>query len=80
MQLIICGSSAFELANETNDPLTGRKWEYKLYPIVEKSGTLTGYEFKWNKKAKVNIPNSFLNTYKAEVNVIHRGNFRIFVK
>ena len=33
IQLFISGSSAFELANEMNEPLTGRKWEYILYPI-----------------------------------------------
>lgn len=33
VQLIISGSSAFELANKVNEPLTGRKWEYKLYPL-----------------------------------------------
>lgn len=33
VQLIVTGSSAFELNNATNEPLTGRKWEYKLYPI-----------------------------------------------
>lgn len=33
VQLIATGSSAFELANHLNEPLTGRKWEYKLYPI-----------------------------------------------
>lgn len=27
------GSSAFELANKINEPLTGRKWEYQLYPL-----------------------------------------------
>lgn len=33
VQLIVTGSSAFELANKLNEPLTGRKWEYKMYPI-----------------------------------------------
>lgn len=33
VQLIVSGSSAFELRNEMNEPLTGRKWEYQLYPI-----------------------------------------------
>ncbi len=33
VQLIATGSSAFELANKINEPLTGRKWEYKLYPL-----------------------------------------------
>jgi hypothetical protein len=32
-QLFVSGSSAFELNNQTSEPLTGRKWEYKLYPI-----------------------------------------------
>ncbi len=33
-QLIATGSSSFELANKINEPLTGRKWEYKLYPLA----------------------------------------------
>lgn len=31
--LLVSGSSALELASEINEPLTGRKWEYMLYPI-----------------------------------------------
>ena len=33
IQLIATGSSAFELANQINEPLTGRKWEYQLFPL-----------------------------------------------
>ena len=33
VQLVATGSSSFELANRLNEPLTGRKWEYKLYPL-----------------------------------------------
>ena len=33
VQLIVSGSSAFELNNRLNEPLTGRKWEYQLFPI-----------------------------------------------
>lgn len=33
VQLVVTGSSSFEIANEINEPLTGRKWEYFLYPI-----------------------------------------------
>jgi len=33
VQLIATGSSSFELANKVNEPLTGRKWEYKMYPL-----------------------------------------------
>lgn len=33
VQLIVSGSSALEIRDKTNEPLTGRKWEYHLYPI-----------------------------------------------
>lgn len=33
IQVIASGSSAFELRNSLNEPLTGRKFEYKLFPI-----------------------------------------------
>jgi len=32
-QLVVTGSSAFDLANKLNEPLTGRKWEYQLFPL-----------------------------------------------
>lgn len=34
VQLIATGSSSFELANKVNEPLTGRKWEYQMYPLT----------------------------------------------
>lgn len=33
IQLVASGSSAFELANQINEPLTGRKWHFNLFPI-----------------------------------------------
>lgn len=33
VQVIASGSSAFELRNSLNEPLTGRKFEYQLFPI-----------------------------------------------
>ncbi|MCG8328706.1 MAG: ATP-binding protein [Chitinophagales bacterium] len=33
IQLWISGSSSFSLFNELNEPLTGRKWEYEMFPI-----------------------------------------------
>lgn len=36
VQVIATGSSAFELRNRLNEPLTGRKYEYRLYPISTK--------------------------------------------
>lgn len=33
VQLFVSGSSFFDLSNELNEPLTGRKWEYELFPV-----------------------------------------------
>jgi len=33
VQVIATGSSSFEMANQMNEPLTGRKFEYKMFPI-----------------------------------------------
>lgn len=33
VQVIASGSSAFELSDRVNEPLTGRKWEYQLCPF-----------------------------------------------
>jgi len=33
VKVIATGSSAFELANRINEPMTGRKWEYILLPL-----------------------------------------------
>ena len=33
VQVVATGSSAFELHNRLNEPLTGRKFEYQMYPI-----------------------------------------------
>jgi predicted AAA+ superfamily ATPase len=34
VQVIATGSSSFELASKVNEPLTGRKREFKLYPLT----------------------------------------------
>lgn len=34
VQIIATGSSSFELTNRLNEPLTGRKWEYKMFPLA----------------------------------------------
>ncbi len=45
VQVIATGSSAFELSSQVNEPLTGRKYEFMLYPLsfaemVEEHGLL----------------------------------------
>lgn len=46
VQILATGSSAFELQNSLNEPLTGRKFEYHLFPIstqelMDSKGLLT---------------------------------------
>lgn len=46
VQVIATGSSAFELSSQVNEPLTGRKYEYMLFPLsfdemVQHHGLLT---------------------------------------
>ena len=45
-QLIVTGSSSFDLANEINEPLTGRKYEFHLHPfsLNEIAGSLSPFE------------------------------------
>ncbi len=69
VQLIATGSSAFELANKVNEPLTGRKWEYRLFPVsfdemVKHHGLL---------EEKRLIPHRLLYGYYPDV-VNHQGN------
>lgn len=33
VQVIVSGSSAFDIDNETQEPLTGRKFEFQMYPV-----------------------------------------------
>ena len=33
VQAVITGSSSFTLANSVEEPLTGRKFEYRLFPL-----------------------------------------------
>ena len=42
IQFIITGSSSLNIADKTQEPLTGRKWEYFLYPIS--SAELMNYQ------------------------------------
>jgi len=36
IQLLVTGSSSLDLANEINEPLTGRKFEYNMFPFSAK--------------------------------------------
>lgn len=34
VRVVVSGSSALEIASEINEPLTGRKWEFNLFPFT----------------------------------------------
>lgn len=55
------------------------KQQQEIDYLEESDGKISGFEFKWNPKAKVNIPSSFVKNYNAEVTVISKENFRGFV-
>lgn len=46
IQIIATGSSSFDLANEINEPLTGRALEFVLYPLSVMEVFENGLEFK----------------------------------
>lgn len=55
------------------------KQQQEIDFVEEKNGQISGFEFKWNYK-KSRFPQNFIDTYKAEGQMIHRNNFREFVK
>lgn len=68
VQVIATGSSAFEIKNKTNEPLTGRKWEYHLFPLsfsemVAHHGLI---------EEKRMVPHRMVYGYYPEV-VVHSG-------
>ncbi|MBG47749.1 MAG: ATPase [Pseudozobellia sp.] len=55
------------------------KQQQEIDYVEEDSGEIIGYEFKWNPKAKAKFPKTFKETYDAEINVVHKINFREFI-
>lgn len=48
--------------------------------LEEKNGKLSAFEFKWNPKAKVKQPRSFLEAYpNSSFEVIHKDNYMDFL-
>lgn len=75
VQLFVSGSSSFELGNVLNEPLTGRKWEYELFPISwEEYEKNTGY-----LKSEQQLENRLLYGLYPEV-INNQGNERETLK
>lgn len=75
VQLFVSGSSSFDLGNALNEPLTGRKWEYELFPISWEE-----YENKIGLvKAEQQVENRLLYGLYPEV-INNQGNERETLK
>lgn len=55
------------------------KQQQEIDFVENVGGKITGYEFKWNPTAKVKTPNSFINSYNADFQIISSDNFREFL-
>jgi uncharacterized protein len=55
------------------------KQQQEIDYLEETDGKITGFEFKWNSKAKIKTPVNFVKTYNADIEVISRENFKEFV-
>ena len=75
VQVFVSGSSSFDLGNQLNEPLTGRKWEYELFPINwEEYENTIGFV-----KAEQQVENRLLYGFYPEV-LNNPGNERVILK
>lgn len=71
IQIVATGSSSFDLANKIQEPMTGRKYEYKLYPFSFDELAQHSNAFEEYKQ----LPNRLLFGSYPDV-VLHEGNQR----
>ena len=79
IQIIATGSSALELANEINEPLTGRKREYHLYPfstaeMVANSSVLQETRLLEQRMIYGFYPDIVNSPAEAQANLLDLGN------
>jgi uncharacterized protein len=55
------------------------KQQQEIDYVEEGYGLIKGYEFKWNPKSKIKIPQSFVENYSADVSIVTKDNFRDFI-
>jgi uncharacterized protein len=48
--------------------------------IEERGGRIAAFEFKWNRRKKDKINQSFIDEYQATGEIIDKENFRSFVR
>lgn len=69
IQLFVSGSSSLDLSNQINEPLTGRKLEYQLYPISFQE--MVNYHGLWEEKKM--LETRLIYGYYPEI-VMQKGN------
>lgn len=65
IQVVASGSSAFELSSSINEPLTGRKWTYHLFPLSHKE--LVDH-FSWLEEKKLLHQRLIFGSYPEIIN------------
>lgn len=75
IQLVATGSSSFDLANKVNEPLTGRKWEFKMYPLS--FGEMVAHHGLLDEKRM--LPHRLVYGYYPDV-VMHPGDEKEILK
>lgn len=83
IQVIATGSSAFELADKTNEPLTGRKFEYRLLPLsfqelVEHHGLLAERQHRDSRLLFGGYPDVVTHVADAERLLVELSNSYLF--
>lgn len=72
IQIVATGSLSFELANKVNEPLTGRKWEYRMYPLSFREMV----EYHGVVKERSSLENRLLYGYYPDI-VTHPEDARV---
>jgi predicted AAA+ superfamily ATPase len=60
VRLLVSGSSALEIGNSVNEPLTGRKWEYNLYPLAWNE-LKNHFGLHWPNEVKNQVPDGIVS-------------------
>jgi predicted AAA+ superfamily ATPase len=71
VRLVVTGSSSFESSNHVNEPLTGRKWEFQLFPLS--FGEMVAHHGLLDEKRL--LPHRLIYGYYPEI-VTHSGEER----
>ena len=74
LQVIVTGSSALELASGINEPMTGRKYEFCLYPLsfeemAQHTGLLSEFQLLQHRMIYGYYPGVVTNPGREEMNV-----------